>query len=551
MSITSNKVRKLTKTIISASILALLLSSCGPDKEEAPAPHSDFVVKYMDKAKEVKADPVLDMSVYPDKRFNPNKLGDCAVSLDPYACYLTVVFNSYKQTGLSKTLASLASSDIGSNSDCYRISKGIGALLASLEPVDSKLQLLTAPYYACPPSFVEGVYDQVFGTLDFQSLKEKAPSICMGMSKEVSWACHYYLGRTLMNMKLSDPEVAAAACMTIPSPDDSKGNHKTMRRSCLSGAWQTFFRDSKVLSILKSLNPVAKNIFEFCLTDMSSSKDVCLQEDSPAFWQIPNLGDISDRFKACREISNDRNEIDQCYFGMGRGVSDANQRENGKIIRDCALLINEQDSDYCFIASGEALNNKDFVSGVNDFCKGLRSEIEELCIRSLGMQAFGQMGGDHVQASEICAKLDNEVSKDRCLEGVLAGKTRVGFVHSTEDLSVDSIYISCPESISVVNCYKSALVGSENYYKKLTGSKLLSFCSKLANQFSSPCSFGVGRAAGSYENDSNTMIKLCNLNGDCLKGLAESVGKRSDSIYSKVCSTGKVSCIARKPGEYF
>ena len=543
---------KFQKSIIFLLTLSFLLVSCGKSvKQSVSTDQGSFVTKYMKASQGLKADPVLDMSPYPDKRFNPNKFSDCAASLDPYACYLTVTYNTYKSLGLDRTLASLEDSDIKSNSDCYRVSKGVGALLTSLEPEGKKLELLTSNYSACPPSFVEGVYDQVFGSLDFDSLSSKAPEICMNLPKDVSWACHYYLGRALMNFKLPDPEKAASACMSIPSPDDSKGNHKTMRRSCLSGAWQTFFRDKQVLEVLKTLNPTAKNIFEFCLTDMSSSKDVCLQEDSPAFWQLPGLGDITSRFEACGNISADRNEIDQCYFGMGRGVSDANQRDNKKIVKDCALLLNEQDSDYCFIASGEALNNRDFTEGVNGFCGSLSPKIEEFCFRAIGMQAFGQMGGDHTQAIEICKKVNTAKLRDRCVEGVYAAKNRVGFVHTTSDLTAESIYAPCLNSDYIPLCYRNSLTGSGKFYKSITGKELMVYCSKIKTSVTSDCYIGVGRAAGVYEKDSESMLKVCSGNADCQRGLAESIGKRENSLYEKVCQTQGVECVPRKSGQYF
>lgn len=542
---------KFLRIITLVVVSTFVLTSCSGKEEKVTKIDNTFLSAYMVKSAQMKAEPVLDMSSYPDKRFAPNQLVDCAGSLDPYACYLTVVDGLLKKIDTQALIEELNNSDIGVNEDCYRISKGIGALIANRAPVKERLTLLSLPYKNCPPSFVEGIYDQAFGLITLEELSKEVPTICTNLTKEISWNCHYYLGRALMSQNLNDPLKAASICMTIPSPDDSKGDHKTVRRSCLSGAWQTFFRNDQVIALLKTMNPSANDIFSFCLGKMSSSQDVCLQEDSPAFWRIDTFGDINVKFKACRDLSTDRNIVDQCYFGMGRGISDLHNRDNIKIMTDCASLINEKDSDYCFIAAGEALNYNDFTENFSNYCSKFTAETHTLCLRALGQEAFGQMGGSDIEATKLCSALSSSEVSD-CVTGVNAGKFRVGFVHSTASLDINSIFGPCAQSESKEECYHSALSGMDEYYQGIGAEKLFDYCSKLDTSSKNGCLQGLGRAIGIYESKKDVVLKLCGENKSCQTGLSQTLPKRPDRQFAQeICSTLSLSCSAFKSKIYF
>jgi hypothetical protein len=308
------------KYILILIIIALFLSSCTSTNNKVKSSDS-FHLKFKVQAKNLNADKYnFDFSSI--SKVNSNI--DCSSSSDRYSCYGSLIKDKLDNKASQDDIYSILKSipqDI-----CREVYVITGAYISSknIYPTD----FLNKDDLSCGDSLVQGFVNQYLGSS--KDSNEEKSKFCDSLTKDQRWSCSIYLGSYYLSKDIKDPVGQSENCYLIPSPDDSTGNHMTFRRACLSGLWQRFFHNDSVIENFKTLKPSAKDIFSFCLASKKSSMEVCLQEDSNPFWKLEYFNDINEKFSACREL-NEPNLVDQCNFGMGRGVSDSINRDELKL----------------------------------------------------------------------------------------------------------------------------------------------------------------------------------------------------------------------------
>lgn len=453
------------KYIIFFTLLTLILSSCGKTNVDGNSSDS-FHLKFKAQAKDLKADQYN----YDFERLNSDvNFDDCINSSDKFSCYGAYLKekldNSISQDEFFQQLYTIPQNDCR---DVYTI---IGAYISSkkIYPID----FLNKDDLRCGDSLVQGFVNQHLATSkDSNELKSK---FCDPLSKEQRWSCSIYLGSYYLSKNLKDPVGQSDNCYLIPSPDDSTGNHMTFRRACLSGLWQRFFHNDSVIENFKILKPKANDIFSFCLASKKSSMEVCLQEDSSPFWKLEYFNDINEKFKACREL-DDANLVDQCNFGMGRGVSDSINRDELKLFDTCSSLTSIFDFEYCMLAAGEAMDKERFKKNISSIC----TSENDKCLISLGISSYGLNNGSFTEALEYCRLLPNGLS-DLCSIGVFRGLNRLSLLHSNPN-SVEDLYSRCDSYSGDVGryCLLSVYAGSALYLDKIGGEEsIYKYCNSL------------------------------------------------------------------------
>jgi len=456
---------------------------------------------------------------------------DCYSSKDPSTCLLSILENTVTNKGSEKALAQLTGFSDNFSPFCNNVSMSLGKFVAIKK--SSTIKITNNDPNKCGDAFSQGYFNYAISSSNADDLT--LSEICSELDKSARWTCSNHLGAFFMNSLMKDPIKAAHKCYAIPSPDDSKGNHMTFRRACLSGAWHEFFNNSTVLDFLKSRKTTSSDIFSFCLGSERSSKEVCLQEDSNPFWVLPQFASVDEKFKSCRELG-EIDLTDQCYFGMSRGVADAAKRDISKTYSTCIALKNINDKEYCFIAAGEAMDRNDFSTTAPSLCKSVNNS--NYCLLNLGMMAYGLFSGDHNLALDFCKKLPQEQYAS-CGEGVFAGLNRISFVHAQPKTYADIFSKCAPESkTDIALCYRAATHGIGDHINSIKGVEGLQvFCDALSAN-SIDCSYSTGVIVGSMIGvgvNSKTCFSTTSVNGEsCAKALGQYLSY-SGSDSSKPC----------------
>ena len=472
--------------------LTLILSACGNSVENTQKASGNSDIIQALKTTEL---PILGKiySTQNDKidpsYFNSTEQ-DCYNVKDPATCFLSILENTVTVKGGTTALAQLKSFSNKFQPYCNNVSNSLGKYFA-LKKI-ATIEITNDDPTLCGDAFSQGFFDYAISNSNTDD--KTLSGICSVLEKTARWSCSNHLGVYFMNSSIKEPVAAAFKCYGIPSPDDTKGDHMTFRRSCLSGAWHEFFNNTQVIDFFKSKNVVSDDIFAFCLASERSAKEVCLQEDSNPFWVLPQFSSVDNKFKSCRDLG-DRDLTDQCYFGMGRGVADHAQRDISKTYNTCLLLKNINDKEYCFIAAGEAMDRVKFSDTAVETC----SDFNNLsyCNLNLGMMAYGMFSGDHNMALEYCEKAVGG-NRELCSEGVFAGWNRISFVHS-EPKTIGDLFAKClsETDFNKDSCQKAATHGIGNYIEKLKPlSDFVAFCKTLGKD-SVNCAYALGVTLGS------------------------------------------------------
>ena len=455
------------------------------------------------------------------------------------ACYISDSYFKVKQKGIKELPTVISKLPDRFKNNCYEILPQLGSLLAKENMLKSSN--LVSMKFPCQTQLAEGFFDYYFQSLALDKLVAITKSYCTAFSKEISWSCSIHLGMAHVDKELTDPLKAVNYCYLIPSVDDTRGEHRTTRRACMSGAWQEFFRNSKVLQVFARDKATSRDIFSFCLSSERSAKEVCLQEDSYPFWNLQIFPDNNSRFAACREFL-DYDIKDQCYFGMGRGVANSFNSEPAKVIVECLKLQNSEDRDYCAIAAGEALNVNTIKPILNKICTTTG------CLRALGESLYGMSAGDHQAALTLCNLLPT-TSKDYCTLGIYSALSRIGFVRFVPT-DLKSIYSKCLTEVNPSPCQSSALSGADNYLKKFGGAaSILKECNLNSNLYSKgiSCSYSYGYYLASISGKGTDCEKIKNMNS-CVKGYltSKSLLVKLPSSYCQANFSKKLSTFCRE-----
>lgn len=503
-----------------ALTLILTLSACGNSIDDSEKSSGDSNI--IQALKNTKL-PILGKiySAQNDK-IDPNYFNstenDCYTVQDPSICFLSILENTVTVKGGPAALAQLKSFSEKFQPYCNNVSNSLGKYYA-LKKI-STIEITNEDPNLCGDAFSQGFFDYAISNSNTDD--KTLSGICTVLGKTARWSCSNHLGVYFMNSLIKEPVAAAFKCYGIPSPDDTKGDHMTFRRSCLSGAWHEFFNNTQVIDFFRSKDVTSEDIFAFCLASERSAKEVCLQEDSNPFWVLPQFSSVDEKFKSCRDLG-DRDLTDQCYFGMGRGVADHAQRDIKKTYNTCLLLKNIDDKEYCFIAAGEAMDRAIFAATAVETCK----EFNNLtyCNLNLGMMAYGMYSGDHNMALDYCEKTVGG-NQELCAEGVFAGWNRISFVHS-EPKSISDLFAKClsENDFNRKACQKASTHGIGEYIDKLQPlSDFAKFCNSLGKDASN-CAYALGVTLGS--NGALTLNSdSCSFNQaiseeSCAKGLGE------------------------------
>ena len=443
-----------------------MLTSCSSNTSEKSVSGS-FPAKFKLNAKTLeKENYQYDFSLISPQYKNTN-FTDCASNNNPSACYLSLLVTN--STGKSVNGAVTQLSQISPNY-CNQVASSFGAYLATKKL--APLSIIESDPKSCGDSFSQGY---IFASLVNGSQDAKDISkFCDSLGKGPKWNCSIYLGHYFLNKNLADPVAMTENCYLIPSPDDTKGEHMTFRRACLSGLWQRFFNNESVIKQFNAMNPSATDIFSFCLTSKRSAKEVCLQEDSHPFWVMEKFKDINEKFSACRDLE-EVDLTDQCNFGMGRGVADNINRDPAKLYQACAQLNLPFDFEYCMIAAGEAYDRDKFKENINSVCPDFTTK----CLLGLGAATYGMHNGDSNAAVLACnqyftAKRENAL----CQIGVFRGFSRLSYVHTLPQV-VDEIYARCDAiaGAAAQNCLLGSFAGSLHFIQKMGGEKaIIDYC---------------------------------------------------------------------------
>ena len=399
----------------------------------------------------------------------------CYTQSNPSLCLTSLLENTVTTKGAIIALTQLKTFSSKFSPFCNNVSIGIGKFVALKK--SAPIEITNQDPSICGDAFSQGYFD--YAISNSQTEDKTLSKICDILDRNARWTCSNHLGAYFMNTNIKDPVASAYKCYFIPSPDDSKGNHMTFRRACLSGAWHEFFTNTGVLDFLKTSQVKSGDIFSFCLASERSSKEVCLQEDSNPFWVLPQFNSIDEKFKSCRDLA-ERDLTDQCYFGMSRGVADSAQRSIPKTYSSCLSLSNFNDREYCYIAAGEAMDRNDFASTAEQNCQNYKNS--DFCNFNLGMMAYGLFSGDHKLAIAFCEKMIAP-AQSNCREGVFAGLNRISFVHA-QPTKYNEIFAKCSveNSTNKSLCEISATHGIGDILDKMQGTNgLQSYCATLTD----------------------------------------------------------------------
>jgi len=444
----------------------LLLTSCSSNNSEKSASGS-FPVKFKLSAKKLQKESYQYDFTLISSQYQNSNFSDCETNNNPSACYLSILVSTSE--GKSVEVAITQLSQLSQNY-CNQVASSFGAYLASKKL--ASLSIIESDPKSCGDSFSQGY---IFSSLVNGSQDAKDISkFCNSLGKGPKWNCSIYLGHYFLNQNLADPVAMTENCYLIPSPDDTKGDHMTFRRACLSGLWQRFFNNESVIKQFNKMNPSATDIFSFCLASKRSAKEVCLQEDSHPFWVMEKFKDVNEKFSACRALE-DVDLTDQCNFGMGRGVADHINRVPAKLFQACAQLKLSFDFEYCMIAAGEAYDREVFKKDINTVCPDLAPK----CLLGLGAATYGMHNGDSNGAMLACneyfsAKRENAL----CQIGVFRGFSRLSYVHILPQV-VDEIYARCDAiaGVEAQNCLLGSFAGSLHFIEKMGGEKaIIDYC---------------------------------------------------------------------------
>ena len=444
----------------------LLLTSCSSNSSNESISGS-FPAKFKISAKSLETESYqYDFSLI-SSQFQGTSFNNCENNSNPSACYLSLLVSNFDAKGVNTSMNQL--SELPQNF-CNQVSSSFGAYLATKKL--APLSIIESDPKSCGDSFSQGY---IFSSLVNGPQDAKVISkFCDSLGKGPKWNCSIYLGHYFLNQNLADPVAMTENCYLIPSPDDTKGDHMTFRRACLSGLWQRFFNNDSVIKQLSKMNPVATDIFSFCLASKRSAKEVCLQEDSHPFWVLDKFKDVNEKFSACRALE-DVDLTDQCNFGMGRGVADSINREPAKLYQSCSELISAFDYEYCMIAAGEAYDREKFKNEISTVCPDLAVK----CLLGLGAATYGMHNGDSNGATLACNEYFTASRENAlCQIGVFRGFSRLSYVHTLPQV-VDEIYARCDAigGVAAQNCLLGSFAGSLHFIEKIGGEKaIIDYC---------------------------------------------------------------------------
>lgn len=480
--------RKIFLILLSLTIL----TGCTDSSNNKNNNSNSFLDKFINKSKVLKSDDYNYDISYFKSEVTPNT---SCVS-DDKVCYGGKLLYTLNSQGLDSAINLLSSLP---QNLCNNMSSSFGSYLISNKVTDIAVAKQDPKF--CGDSFTQGV---VFTKLSKGGSEEELVKICDNLPKDSRWNCSIYIGQYFLSKNIKDPIKVSEICYMIPSPDDSKGNHMTFRRACLSGVWQRFFNNESVVKLLDSLNPSHSDIFSFCLNSQKSSKEVCLQEDSNVFFKIDKFKDINTLFKACREL-RDKELTDQCNFGMGRGVADNMGRDPNKLFLDCSKLTLPFDFEYCMIAAGEALDRVETEKLKDSLCPLKNTK----CLIGMGTALYGMYSGSEKDAIDACNRFyTGDKENNLCILGVFRGLSRLSYIHSDPQV-VDEIFARC-DSYSgklLSHCIVGVFAGSLHSLDKIGGySSLKKYCE--SSKFLPLCSLSIVSTLV-YENE-NISKDSCN-----------------------------------------
>lgn len=457
-----NPLSRVFRLLGSLSVAVLLLGACGGpgESQSGPTEQLDGIVADM----AASTFPTLDVPAPPAE----------ASALLQSASTADDVLSGYLALG---------------NGDCVAIGESLGARAGSSETPAALLKLVTRSESYCSGAYARGVYRGMFAGKKFVELEKAAAGACVGYNDSQEWVCSFNLGRALVASQPTQPLRAAEACSALDAGSGAAGEHMTFKRSCLSGMWSGFFGDARVLSRLKELDADVPMTMEFCLGSEGDSRDVCLQEIYPTFWGAGVDTDINPLFAFCGDMT-DANLADQCYFGMGRGVSVSRQNSPAGSFSGCQQLGSTRDRDYCLIAAGEAFEAARLQADSASICVSAASVDGSSCMADLGRSAFGLAGGSIDKARELCASMFTSTpERQTCTEGAWSARARIGFVHFSGQ-QPDAVFAGCTNVSAgdAASCIRTALTGVGDRFEALGGAPaFLKACDRLAGELRKDC----------------------------------------------------------------
>lgn len=436
------RIRRLLSALALPLVVAVTLSSCGQSTDREPAPRSG--ISFTDITGGTSLEMTLSEFTDVDGEAILAKAVDPKLALEAYLA--------------------------GTYTDCSRTGEFLGRSAAQTIDRSAFVAFAAKGTDFCGGAYARGLYTGQFIGKSVDELKGLASESCTTGEERSAWVCSYFLGRASANAGLADPLDSLEVCLELDKGSGLAGDHITDSRSCLSGFWAQFYGDQRIIEAFSKANLAPDIALSLCMLPTGDARDVCLQEIYPVFWAKSGAAtDNEPLFRACHGLK-DANLVDQCYFGMGRGVAVVNRLAVVPVINACSELTDTADHDYCLIAAGEALDSQSFAGGIPAACGSqATSEANDSCYRSLGLLAFGLRGGDISAGTKDC-ELVAGTTATACRDGAWAGRARIGFVRGGY-ATADAVYSVCrqPGVPGADSCVRTALTGSGDLFERLGG----------------------------------------------------------------------------------